>query len=338
MPREVWIAGFPSYYGGADTELDHLIDLFRRRDVAVNLVPMFGTGDRMKEDVLRRGCHIHEYRDDVFHDRVVVSFCNGEFLAHLPRIVDAGRPRRVVWFNCMTWLFDDERAAHREGWIDVFGFASRYQHDVLAPLLREIRPFQTFGYRPFFNVDRVTWRYTDWGGCYRLGRISRDDGAKFAADTWRIFDRVLVPPHLEKKTYILGYGPNAAAKCGAPPSGLDWLTWSPDAITTDEFFGNISTLVHKTGGSRESYCRVLVEAYAHGAVPIVERDYAFPELVVDRETGFMASTSDEMSWYASLLAHDPRRHRLMAESGRRFLEHVLMSDSACWAPWREILD
>jgi glycosyltransferase involved in cell wall biosynthesis len=337
MRDEVWVAGFPSFYGGADTELDHLIDLFRAHDVAVNLVPMFGADDRMQESVLARGCIIHEYRDDVFQDRAVVSFCNGEFLRLLPQIMAAGRPARVVWFNCMTWLFEAEREAHHHGWIDCFGFQSRYQRNTLLPQLTAIGPVRSFGYRPYFNAKRSQSSYREWEGCYRIGRISRDDKGKFAPDTWRIFDRVLVPASLQKKVYILGYGDNAAEKCGPPPTGLDWLTWSPNAIPSEEFYETISTLIHKTGGSRESYCRVVVEAYAHYVVPIVEFDYAFPELIIHGETGFMTSDSDEMSYYASLLANNPKRHRRMAEAGRRYLEQVISDEQACWEPWRKVL-
>ena len=337
MEREIWVAGFPSSFGGADTELDHLIDLFRRRDVAVNLVPMFGAEPRMQVSVRARGCAIHEYRSDVFRDRPVMSFCNGEFLARLPEIMASGPPAQVFWFNCMTWLFDAEREAHRNGWIGYFGFQSRYQQGILGPQLEEIAPVRSFDYRPFFNVSRVDAHYREWDDCYRIGRISRDDQAKFAPDTWRIFDRVLVPSHLRKKVYILGYGENAAERCGPPPDGLDWLTWSPNAIEAENFYRTISTVIHKTGGSRESYCRVVVEAYAHYVVPIVERDYAFPELVVHGETGFMTSDSDEMSYYASLLAHDQVRHRRMAEAGRRHLEEVLMVEDACWQPWTTVL-
>ncbi len=337
MQQDVWVAGFPSFYGGADTELDHLIDLFRRRDVAVNLVPMFGAEERMKESVSARGCRIHEYREDVFRDRAVVSFCNGEFLKRLPEIMSSGPPATVVWFNCMTWLFDAERDAHRNGWIGCFGFQSKYQRGVLEPQLAEIGPVRSFDYRPFFNVGRVQSHYREWDGCYRIGRISRDDPAKFAHDTWRIFDRVLVPSHLSKKVYVLGYGENAAERCGPPPPELDWLTWSPNAVQSEKFYRTISTMIYKTGGSRESYCRAVIEAYAHHVVPIVERDYAFPELIIDGETGFMTSDSDEMSYYASLLAHNPARHRRMAEAGRRYLEEVLMIEDACWRPWPEVL-
>ena len=140
MPREVWVAGFPSFYGGADTELDHLIDLLVSYGVDVHLVPMFGCDERMKATVVERGCTVHAYRDDVFKDRTVVSFCNGRFLEHLPAIVEAGRPRRVIWFNCMTWLFEREKEAHRNGWIDYFGFQSQYQRNMLTPQLEQIAP------------------------------------------------------------------------------------------------------------------------------------------------------------------------------------------------------
>jgi hypothetical protein len=337
MPRELWVAGFPSTYGGADTELDHLIDLLRAHDVAVHLVPMFNADDVMRRSVLARGCEIHAYQDAIFRDRVVVSYCNGSFLEKLPAIVSAGRPARVIWFNCMTTLFDAEKRAHANGHIDCFGFVSSFQERCLTPALAQIGPFRTFPYRPYFNVRRIEWRYRPWDSCYKIGRISRDDGDKFAADTWRIFDRVLVPSALQKKVYILGYGPNAAHKIGPAPAGLDWRTWAGNEIPATEFFRTVDTMIHKTGGSRESYCRVLIEAYAHGVVPIVEDDYAFPELVVNGETGFTARSSDEMSYLASVLAHDPERHRKMAESGRRFLEETLVDVDACWRGWQEML-
>lgn len=336
MPCDVWIAGFPSTYGGADTELDHLIDLFRHHDVSVSLVPMFSATPDMLASVRARGCRIQRYAPGIFRDRVVVSFCNGEFLAKLPSIIEAGRPRRIIWFNCMTWLFDAEKTAHREGWIDYFGFVSNYQRDLLMRQLEPIRPVRSFDYRPFFNVDRVSWRYRPWDRTYRLGRISRDDAAKFAEDTWRIFDRVLVPGYLQKKVYILGYGANAAKRIGPAPPGLDWQTWSGDQIPASDFYRTVDTMVHKTGGSRESYCRVLIEAYAHGVVPIVERNYAFPELVVHGETGYMTNDSEEMSYYASRLAMDPGEHKRLAVNGRRHLR-AIVDESSCWAPWREVL-
>ncbi len=251
--------------------------------------------------------------DRVFADRTVVSFCNGEFLAKLPAIVAAGRPREVIWFNCMTWTFAAEGSAHAKGLIDRFGFQSQYQRSMLLPLLERHGPVRSFAYRPYFNPRRVEWRYRDWDGAYRVGRISRDDQDKFAADTWEMFERVRravessqgdLHPRLRPERGAQDW----SAACQAWPARL----WPPNGVPATTFYRTIDTMIHKTGGSRESSSRVLLEAYAHGVVPIVERDFAFPELVVHGETGFMASTSDEMSAYASELARDPDRHRRMA--------------------------
>jgi glycosyltransferase involved in cell wall biosynthesis len=332
--RNVWVAGFPGYWGGADTELDHLIDLWRAHGVAVHLVPMFGSDPAMVASVLARGCTVHEYRPEIFRDRVVVSFCNQNFLGRLPEIVAAGRPGRVIWFNCMTWLFDGDRRAHEEGWIDLFGFVSEYQERCLAPELGEYR---TFGYRPYFDVARVPWAYREWDGSYHVGRVSRDNASKYAPDTWRIFNRVLVPPELRKRVLVLGFGPRARERTGLPPPGLEVETWPCNGIPAEHVYRRLDTMIHKTGSSRESYGRVLVEAHAYGVVPIVEDDYAFPELVIDGETGFRTSDSDEMSYLASVLAHDPARHRRMAENGRRHLEETLVDAEACWAAWATVL-
>ena len=39
---EIWVVGYPSLFGGADTELDHNIDLWRSFGVEVHLVPTGG--------------------------------------------------------------------------------------------------------------------------------------------------------------------------------------------------------------------------------------------------------------------------------------------------------
>jgi hypothetical protein len=273
----------------------------------------------------------------VFADRLVLSWCNGQFLERLPSIMYAGRPARIVWFNCMTWLFDREREAHERGWIDYFGFVSPFQKQILHPQLEEIAAVQSFEYVPFFNCARVDWQYREWAGTYRLGRISRDDANKFAHDTWRIFDRVLVPKGLSKKVFILGYGENAASRIGSAPLGLDWRTWLPNEIGAEEFYRTVDTLVHKTGGSRESYGRMVVESYAHGVVPIVEDDFAFPNLVVHGETGYRSNDSDEMSYFASHLAANPELHRRLAQNGRAFLEEQLVNRDRCWAGWQQVL-
>jgi glycosyltransferase involved in cell wall biosynthesis len=105
--------------------------------------------------------------------------------------------------------------------------------------------------------------------------------------------------------FILGYSDEVGKKIGPPPPGLDWIWWTAGGIQTRELFSKIDVMIHKTGGSRESYCRVLIEAMAHGIVPLVERNYAFPEILSKSEhlaNFIMCDSSDEMSFKASMLA------------------------------------
>lgn len=339
--REIWVAGYPSFVGGADTELDHNIDLWRRYDVKVHLVPLYGCDPKMQRLCKQRGCITHEYQPHIFKDKVVVSFCNGEFLSSLPQIVQSGKPRLVVWFNCMTWNFDAELEAHRHGWIDVFGFQSRYQQSYVAPQLTKIRPLRALdGYRPFLNPDNISQKlefsYSPPTRWFAMGRVSRDDPAKFPEDMWDIFYKVCAPT--PTKTFILGYSKRVAAKTGKPPLGLDWMTWTPGAIPVRKLYQRLHVLIHKTGGSRESYGRIVVEAYAAGVPVIVEDDYAFPDLVVNGVTGFLCQSSDEMSFRASELAFDESKRKTMIKTARRHLLQEVAAPAKCWQVWRHLLD
>jgi len=241
----------------------------------------------------------------------------------------------------MTWTFEAELEAHRNGWIDYHGFVSAYQKGWLKPALEKVRSVQEFeGYRPYFNPEneaqKVTFSYRPPTTYFGVGRVSRDDAGKYSHDMWNIFYKVCTP--IPKKVFVLGYGSNAHERCGSAPAGLDWQIWMPNGITASQLLERIHCLIHKTGGSRESYCRVVVEAYASGAPVVVEDDFAFPELVEDGVTGFRCRSSDEMSFRASELAFDEPRREQMILAARRFLVEEIASADRCWQAWRRFLD
>lgn len=342
--REIWIAGYPSYYGGADTELDHQVSLWLSHGVGVHLVPNGDPDPVMRADLAARGAITHTYTPGLFKDKLVVSFCNGPFLERLPRICEEGRPRALIWANCMTFPFAAELECHRRGLIDCFLFQSRYQRDELVKTLGKVRPVRELhGYRAYFDVER--WRATFLTSAppankhdyYGVGRVSRDDGAKYPADLWRTFSRVTSPRPI--KCFVLGFGANARKKCGMPLDhhGLDWMLWPPGAVPAHEFYRRVHTLIHQTGGSRENWPRIAFEAWASGVALLAERDYAWPELIDDGATGMLCRSSDEFAFRASELAfHDDLRQRLVTEAARRLVsEHCDRERS--FAPWRDFL-
>ena len=336
MPLEVWIAGLPSERNGAATELDNLIDLFRDYDVAVNLVPLKHPVDPAALDALAaRRCRVHLLRPDLFRDKILLSFAQQPFLERLPEIAATGRPARVIWFNCGVRASDAELAAHAAGLIDLHGFVSAYQRRLLEPALATRRPVESFDYRPYLNLARIDCRYREWDGTYVLGRISRDDPTKYPRDTWRLFDRVHVPPGMSKQVNFLGFGRRARARIGPPPPHLVGRMWRPYEIEAASFYRTIDTLLYKVGAP-ESYGRVIVEACAHGAVPVAQDDFAFPELIVPGVTGFLGGSTEEMAEQAGYLAHHPERHRTMARRARAHVE-ALVDPARCWAGWAKVL-
>lgn len=340
MKKIIWVAGFPSFVGGADTELLHNIDLWIQNKVEVNIVPMFGTDERVKEYVLNIGCKIHEYTPSIFKDKVVVSYCNGEFLNKLSEIIDKGRPKYIIWFNCMTWTFDKEIDAHRNSWIDYFGFVSSYQQNYLLPELNKINKTHILNnYKPYFNPDnicqKINFNYRKPIEYFGAGRISRDDPTKFSSDMWNIFYKINTKIH--KKIFILGYTNKVESKTGQPPPNLDWMYWSPGSIPIHEFHERVHCIIHKTGGSRESYCRIVPESYAFGTPIIVENNYAFPELVINSETGYLCDSSDEMSYRASELSFDEEKRKKIIFQARDHLIHTIANKEDCWKTWKDIL-
>jgi glycosyltransferase involved in cell wall biosynthesis len=337
IDRELWVAGYPSFYGGADTELDHNIDLWRQFDFSVHLVPMYNADPTMRSFCDARGCRTHKYAPGIFANKVVISFCNGEFLRQLPAIVAEGRPRCVLWANCMTWHFDLELEAHRRGFVDRFLFQSRYQRNSLAPAQEAIRAFRTLeGYRPFFSLHNGSSSFSKAPKPFEyfgVGRISRDDPQKFHEETWRMFAKVCAP--IPVKAFMLGFGEKAKTKCGATPGcdWLDWMYWSPQAIQASEFYGRIHVLLHLTGGSRENWPRAVLEAWASDVVPIVDADYGVREMVTDGVDGFHARSSDQAAHLASRLAFDAELREAMINAGRQTLMREHCNPERCIEPF-----
>lgn len=338
---EIWVAGYPSFIGGADTELDHNIDLWRMNGVDVNLVPLGGIDPAMMELCKRRGCRTIGYEPNIFKDRVVVSFCNMEFLKRLPSIIEAGRPRCVIWFNCMMFLSGAERVAHGNGWIDRHGFASDFQRRRIKPLLEQIRPVcELAGYRPFFNPENmpqgIRFEYRAPSERFVMGRVSRDEAGKFSPDMWATFRAVQSPR--PKKVIILGFGPNALRVCGAEPGDLDVETWPPNRLPVREVYRRLHCMIYKTAAFEESYGRVVVEAYAAGVPVVVEDKFAFPEMIIDGVTGFRCRSAEEMAARASELAFDEAKRGSIIFAAHRHLLEQLANPGECWRAWRAVLE
>jgi glycosyltransferase involved in cell wall biosynthesis len=338
---ELWIAGYPGTMAGADSELDHLLDMLKGR-VNVHLVPFCGAPEEMRQSCDDRGFTTHLFDPGIFAGKTVLSLCCGDFLRHLPNIYREGAPKRVLWANCMTYNFDLELEAHRNGWITHYLYHCDYQRARVKPKLEAIGPVNELpGYRPFFS-DRI-WRSRGCVRCNRddsvfgVGRVSRDDGDKYHPALWETLLRINSPKPV--RAIVLGFGPKARAKCGDPPPQdvLQSYIWEPGGVPAGEAFGHMHVMLHITGGSRENWPMTGKEAWASGVVPVVENNFGWREMVTDGVDGFLVETPMEAAHRASQLAYDPELRLRMVEAGRATLLREHCDAERCFAPFKAIL-
>jgi len=343
MKREIYIVGMPGTCGGALTEIANFLDLARSHDVSVTLCAHDLRNQIAIDFAQSIGCKIRRFDNyKIFKNKIVAAWNNGKFLTRLPSIIDEGKPRCVVYFNCMLMAHRIELLCHHVGWINYHGFVSDYQRKVLIPQLDRMGPTNEFeGYIPYFNPDndlqRIKFEYRKPVDVneFVVGRISRDDPRKFADDTWKIFGDVDTGP-LHKRVLVAGFGYRTRPVLGNPPEGMNATLLEADEMPVAWIYRQLHCIIHKPGSSGESYCRIVPECYAAGVPFVGSRDFAFPELVVHGETGFLCESSEEMSACASMLARDePLRERII-RNGYEHLKANMADAEKCWLPWERL--
>lgn len=346
MPHELWIVGYPSFVGGADTELDHQIDLWTEFKWEIHLCPVDGFSPenhdpKMVDSVKERGCIVHQFDVDKFKDKVILAMCNDGLLKQLSNIHIAGKPKAVIWANCMTWPMDAEKMCHRLGLIDYYIFQSHYQKQrlmaELTPVNSDVTVFDK--YIPWFNHSRFPMKHKEPANYFGVGRVSRDDPAKFHPATWKMYGQITAP--LPVKTFILGFGENSQKSLGLPEKSciwLDYLTWGMGGISITEFYSKIHVMVHLTGGSRENWPRCVMEAWANGVVPIVDNDFGCTEMIENGLDGFLVNSPEEASFKTSVLAWDNDLRREMVEAGFKTLKEKHSDKTRAIAGWNELME
>lgn len=352
----LWVHGYIHSVGGAGTELLHQIELWTMHGVEVHLCVHRGDDVlKNKENPRRRWCdergvYTEEIRPGIFRDKIVVSFCQNDFMQELPQIVSEGRPRLVIWFNCMTWNYGvEEYNYNRDGVINVFGYQSRYQRDLLVPNIeaQSGKPVRVLeGYIPYYHLQNSLhaprFHYKPPQHKFVIGRLSRDDDTKFPANLWHFASRISAP--IPTEFFVVGYGPNARKKCGDPENDLfakvlnrTWWGFTVDsAELMTSFWPNIHLLLHKWDFFKENYPRAVLEAMAAGVPVIADRDGGTAEILTNGETGYLVDSQDEAVYRASYLAWNERERRIMAHSAFLSLQDNAANPERSWLCWEDV--
>ena len=125
--------------------MHHQIIAWQHLGLKVHLIPTNEGFPRepLFEEMIRRGVKVHLPHDFrvLEPEDAILGFCNAEFLAKLPEIIQ--RTRRTVFLNCMTWLFDKEKECMARGEIGMFLYQNENVRQKHMPELRALRPNST---------------------------------------------------------------------------------------------------------------------------------------------------------------------------------------------------
>lgn len=337
----IYVLGYPGAMGGANTECWHTVKLWREAGWQVHLIPTWGRNEQWQAKLDAIGAVTHHMQPDNLEKvpglagSVVVAMCNSHLWPVYGRLRKLGC--RVVWVNCMTFLFPDERqATQKHGPADAYVFQSEFQRSMLEPELLKLgyRSQQGHLIRGAFDVSEFEFqpRVHTPGDDFVIGRLARPDLDKWSSNTWPIYGSV---PYARRKALVMGWSERLQRKLGSPPA---WATClKPQEIPTQEFLSRCHALVCINGGARENWPRVGLEAMAAGVPLVVQNQWGWREMVCHGVTGFLCANDQELAYYTAHLAYNQRTRLDVAEAARAHVEKLADPETILSA-WQRLFE
>jgi hypothetical protein len=340
LEMKVFFLGYPGNMGGANTECWHTVKLLRGAGVEVDLIPTWGSDPPFAEKLAAIGCTTHKATPDTLSDvpglpgSIVIGMCNKHALAMLPRLRAMSCP--LVWVNCMTFLFPQEKQLFREhGPADAFVFQSEFQRSELAPLLEKIGCTPSMGHLIHGAFDPADFPFEprphESGEPFVIGRLSRPDPDKWSSSLWPILQGV---PYTARRACVMGWNKKTQQKAGAPPKWAE--CHPPQSLPVPMFLGRCHAMLGLNGGARENWPRVGLEAMACGVPIVAQNQWGWREMVDHGHTGYLAANDTEMQFYLAKLAYDDDLRQSMAAEARERLWDI-SSPEVLWPKWQAML-
>jgi len=329
--QQIGILGFPGLYGGAGVELDCQITLWKEMDYDIHIIPSF---DPKNEPLLNKTLFratVHDVKDySKLQDMPVISFCNDVFLSDLAEIKKYAS--KTIFVNCMTWLFEQEKKDHKEGLIDLFLYHTQRTQSMVNDKLKEINSnYKWKVFKTWFDDSRFPFYKERPTDKFRFGRISREDGDKYAGDQLFVYETMVAP--VPKSGIILGFDKRSETKIGKPP---DWIrTYPGNGISQQEFYAHCQAIIQKCD-THENWPRVGFESAYSGSVLVVDDRGGWKDMILHKETGYLCKDQREFIYYSSRLAFEKDEREKMAVRAKEYFCDVINNKEQSKKDWREI--
>ena len=341
--NRIFYAGFPNHVGGAGTECQHTIKLWRDHGIDVHLIPTWGApAADLRQLADEMGCTTHVVKPyelptiDGLAGSPVVSMCNVAFAREIHRFRQLHCP--TIWLNCMTYLQSQERKFWTQHGIpDVWIFQSQFQRDRLQGML-----LANYHYNPNQgHLIRGAFDWQDWdfaprkrtpGDPFVVGKLARPNPEKWCPYLWRIYGEI---PNVQ--AICMGITDQGAwFGLGPPPSFARVLP--AGAMPVKQFYSQLHALVTVNGGDLENWPRIGLEAMAAGVPIVAENKWGWREMIEHGVTGFLGDDYGEISHYAAQLEADEKLRLNIATHAREWLESFLAEPDQIWGGWCNVFE
>jgi glycosyltransferase involved in cell wall biosynthesis len=343
----LFIYGFPSWYGGAASELYHQIKCWKKMGMEMHIIPsMKGSeNEPLRQEMLDLGVTIHKHNEfgALTKDDAIINFCSKEFLENLSQIVL--HTRRTIFVNCMTWVFGrnsvgykmNEEWNHAQGNIAISLYQRPQIRDQHAAHLRQFGDKAKFiHFSPYFDSKGFEFSEKAWDKSrqkFTIGRISRQDADKFTRNLWQIWEGIHSPKW--KQGLVLGWDNRSRMKCGEP---LPWVKTHADqnSLPVQEFWKQVDIIVQPTE-TRENWPRIGFEAMYSGAPLVVDKRGGWEFMIEHGKSGFLCENERDFMFYASKLAYEPDFRLGMAVNAARRARELSGYEVASQS-WKQVFE
>jgi glycosyltransferase involved in cell wall biosynthesis len=336
----LYVFGWPSDLGGADTRLAHTLPLWAEQ-MAVTVIP---NDPRQLEErgwidyLASIGAHAARLIDlPKKLDGSAIALCNPCFFTD--RIAHRAKDRglHVVWSSEMMWHHRGELAAVRDGVVDCVLFTSEQNRRALEPGYDRARPsIRRLVVENYVDPERFPYRERPVGDTFTVGRLSRPDPLKYPED-FPLFYEML---GLRTPRYrVMAWDSALARKYRWYPFGPAWTLLGAGAETALAFLHQLDAFVYPLGHDfRESWGRSAVEAMLTGLPIVVPRGHHFDSYLRHGETGFLCDGHAAFKDACRALEIEPELRRRIGAAARRFVVEELSDRQAHLAAWRAVFD
>lgn len=325
--------GWPSFLGGADTKLAHLLPLLSRR-FELTVIP--NDAMRLKERKWTRYLDRYGVRCTTLArlprrlEGFALSLCNGRFFTDGIAAAARAKGLKVVWSSEMMWHHPGELDAVQQGLVDRVLYVSEFQRGALAKGYGTLPGVITGNY---IDPEQFPFRERRHS-TFAIGRLSRADPAKYPED-FPVFYECL--GLADTRFRVMAWDQALHEKYRWHRFDERWDLLASEQEAQVDFLHSLDLFVYPLGHHfKESWGRSTVEAMLTGAIPLVPRGHHFENLIVQGDSGFICHDFLEYQTAAQRLSADYALRRRLSAQCRHHAEHVLCNAGEHLKCWTEV--